>query len=349
MKILFHIPSTNTIYAGRTIYHGYKNAFLDMGHEFKELTADDDFKQTMEKYSPDILMTSLNNYYLRYLDLDVLGSYRKNGLKVLVNIPFWDSPLSKLRVNETPGLKDTPDHIKLLVDNRLGDIFYNVCEQDDHRMAGFTKTTGLPYYTIPLAADHLTLKPTIDPRFASDIAYIGTYLPAKRKFFKEQVFPLKKQYDLKLYGQDWTAWDRSLGLVQKIGQYFNIPGLKTIQKPKLQLNDEAKIYRTAKISINVHEDYQKKYGGDCNERTFKIPLCGGLEITDNVACIAKYFVPNQEMIIANNKSDWFDKIDHYIHYPEEAKAIISAGRARVLKEHTYTHRAQKLIDLSKTK
>ena len=347
MKILFHIPSTNTIYAGRTIYHGYKNAFTHLGHEFKELTADDDFMTTLAKFQPDIFMTSLNNYYLRYLDLDILNQYRKKGLKVLVNIPFWDSPLSKLRINETPGLKDTPEHIKLLADDRLGDIFYNICEQGDGRMKGFEQATGLKYHTVPLAADHLTLKPAVDSRFASDIAYIGTYLPAKREFFKAQVFPLRRKYNLRLYGQDWTARDRCLSLIQKAGQYFNIPVLKTIQKPKLQLNDEAKIYRTAKISINVHEDYQKQFGGDCNERTFKIPLCEGLEITDDVACIAKYFVTDKEMIIARNQQDWFEKIDYYLKNPEAAKKIIAAGKARVLNEHTYVHRAQQLIDLAK--
>lgn len=34
MKILYQVLDVNTIYAGRTIFNGYKNAFEDLGHTF---------------------------------------------------------------------------------------------------------------------------------------------------------------------------------------------------------------------------------------------------------------------------------------------------------------------------
>ena len=92
-----------------------------------------------------------------------------------------------------------------------------------------------------------------------------------------------------------------------------------MRRPKLELEDEGRIYKSSTISVNIHEDYQREFGGDCNERTFKIPLCGGLEITDDVACIRKYFKEGEEIIIAKNKDDWIEKIDYYINTKKTKK------------------------------
>lgn len=347
MKILYHFPHP-TIYAGRTIYTGYKNAFEDMGHQFATLTADDrNQKELFANYAPDIFITSLHRYFLKYLDLEALEKAKKKGTKVFVNVPFWSSPMSKIRINEAPSLKNDKRLLEL-VTNGLGHVYYNVCEENDDRMEGFAKTTGYKHVTIPLAADKIALKPHFVEKFVSDIAFVGTYLPDKRKFFNECVFPLGKKYNLRIYGQDWTLEDRLLGWIQRLGQYFNVPYLKKARKPKLAVNEEADIYKSSLISINVHENYQRLYGGDCNERTFKIPLSGGFEITDDVACIRKYFKEGEEIVIAKNKDDWFDKIYYYIKQPEERQKIIEAGRARVLAEHTYHNRIQKIIDIYNT-
>ncbi|MEO0132848.1 MAG: glycosyltransferase [candidate division WOR-3 bacterium] len=343
MKVLYQYPH-ESIYAGRTIYWGYKNAFTDMGHEFKTLTATSNLNQLLLDWQPNIFITSLNRYYIRYLDLDILKKAVKNGVVVFVNTPFWNPTISKLRINESPGLKNDKEMLEL-IHKGFGHIYFNSCETDDERMDGFEQTTGYKHYTIPLAADKTIIKPMYDKRFSADISYVGTYLPEKRHFFKEYVFPLKDKYKLKLYGQDWTIFQRILGWVQRGGQYFNIPYLRTINKPKLRLEDEAKIYNSSTISINVHEEYQKRYGGDCNERTFKIPLAGGFEITDDVACIRKYFKEGEEIVIAKDKKDWFEKIDYYIKNPEKRLAIIEAGHEKVLKKHTYHNRVEEVIHL----
>ena len=141
MKFLYHIPSVNTINAGRTYFEGYRSAILDLGHNFKPLTADDNLKDTISKYKPDIFITGLSPYTLKYLDLDALKSAKKKGLKVFVNVPFWKSPISKFRLNETGGISENQEWIKLISSGMFGDVYYNICEQGDKRMAGFEKKT----------------------------------------------------------------------------------------------------------------------------------------------------------------------------------------------------------------
>lgn len=345
MKILYQIPSLYTIYAGRTIYNGYRNAFLELGHEFRPFTADDNFAELMETFQPDIFITASHFYYQRYLDQTLLDHFRKNGMMVFVWLDPWTTGLNRTRVNEAGSLKNNAWAIKLIQEGRLGDAFLITYEHGDARMEGFEVETGATYHTVPLAADHTLMYPDYDMQFCADISYIGTYLPQKRDFFRQQVFPLAERWNLRLYGQDWTMQSRIQGWIQKFGQYFNIPGLRSFNKSKLMLDDERKIYTSSTISINIHEDYQRQYGGDCNERTFKIPLAGGFEITDDVACIRKYFKPGEEIVIAESVADWFEKIDYYMRHPDERVSIIEAGRKRVLAEHTYVHRVRQLLDI----
>ena len=343
MKILYHVPSLDSIYAHRTIYHGFRNAFEDMGHEFRPFTADDDLERTLAAYRPDLFLTTTHHYYRKGLDFALLGRFRAEGLFMLTKIDFWDSPVSSARINEARSMKDDKALRRLIDDRLMGDAFFHVVEQGDPRMEGFTAATGYPYHTIPLAADKTLLRPMPDPRFAADISYVGSALPEKREYFSRYVFPLGREYRLRIYGQDWNAWDKALGWVQRGGQYFNIRPLARIRKPKLALEDEARIYATSAVSINVHEEYQRRFGGDCNERTFKIPLCGGFEVVDSVACIRKYFDCGRELALADTPREWVDMVRHYAAHPVEREPIAAAGRERVLHEHTYHNRAQQMI------
>lgn len=346
MKILFHMPAPHSLNAGRTIVNGYKHAFEDLGHEFRFLTPDDNQEELFIQYRPDIFFAGIGPMTFKYLNLDVLSKAKKSGTKVFINLPFWHSPMSKLRINEVPSLSENKEWVGLIKSGNFGEVYYNICEQGDERMEGFETTTGYTHHTVLLAADKTLLYPDFNDTFAADIAYIGTYLPEKRAFIEEYVDPLKSRYDVKLYGQDWTQLDRSLGIVQKIGQYFNLPYLRSLRKPKLQLEDERKIYSSTSVLINIHEEYQKKYG-DINERTFKILCAGGLQVIDDVPTLTKYFKDGEEIIIARSKDEWFEQIAYYVEHPDKGQKIGEAGRKNVLLHHTYHNRIKQLLSLYK--
>lgn len=344
MKIVYHFPNPSTVSAGRTIAHGYKHAWEDLGHSFRFLTSQDNQREVFESFQPDIFVTSLSGYVLRLLDNTQLQRARKNGTKVFVNIPFWKSPLSRLRFSETPSISTNSDWIKLLQSKAFGDVYFNICEQDDERMDGFEQTIGHPFHTILLAADKTILYPDFNAKFQADISYIGTNLPEKRIFFNEVLFPLMKQYKVALYGQDWTLSDTYLGYIQKFGQLLGISILEGLRKPQLQLSDERRVYSSSVISVNVHESYQRQYG-DLNERTFKIPLAGGFQIVDAVSTLAKYFQLDKELVVATSTDDWKEKIDYYIANPDKRLPFIRAGKRVVAANHTYHNRVNQIISI----
>jgi hypothetical protein len=341
MRVLYQIPSTETVYAARFIYEGYKDAFEDLGHSFRPLTARDELRATLDEFRPDILISSLNFYNLRFLDLDVLREYRNRGLVLFNQIRPWKRQASQ------PGasaLSENPELIKLIKSGLAGDVFFHYMEQDDPSMDGFAQGTGYPFHTVLLAANTRKFFPDQDPAFAADISFVGSYLPDKREFLRRHVLPLRGKYRVRLYGSDWTLRDRALGYVQKAGQFLNIEPLKHVRGLKLGLEDERKVYATSAISLNAHEEHQRQYGGDFNERTLKIIASGGFEICDWVKVLRRYF-DETELVMAGGTDDWFDKIEHYMRHPEQRVPIIEAGRRKVLAQHTYHNRVDQLLGI----
>ena len=341
MRIIYQIPSLDTVYAIRFIYEGYKNAFEDLGHQFVSYTANDNLRSLIDTFKPHLFITSLNGYNLKYLDLPLLKKYRNEGLVLFTQIGTWKEQCTQYGAR---GLSERPSDIKLITNGLAGDIFFHWLERDDPFMDGFTKTTGYPFYTILLAADKHRFFYEYDSRFAADISYIGSRLPEKKAFFKNHLTPLQKKYNVKIYGSDWTIGSQMLGYVQKIGQYFNIPKVRSIRKLMLGLDDERKVYASSKISLNIHEEHQRKYGSDFNERTLKIIASGGFEICDNVKILRKFF-SEDELVIAANREDWFNKIEYYLSAPEQREKIIKAGQKKVLSEHTYHNRVAEIIGI----
>lgn len=341
LKILYQIPSLETVYAARFIYEGYKSAFTGLGFEFRPLTSNDDSKEVLKKYKPDILISSLTHYHHKFLDLETVKKHRKRGLVFFTQIYTWK------KVNNQYGggdLKSDRKLVSLMKSGEAGDIFFSWIEQGDPLMDGLTKETGYTYQTILMAANKNVYYYDYSEKYKADISYVGSNLPDKKEFFQKHLFPLFKKYRVRVYGNDWTLADRTKGYIQKIGQYFNIDLLKHIRKLALNEEDGRKVYSSSTISLNIHEEHQRKLGCDFNERTFKIIASGGFEICDNVKALRKHFT-ERELVIGENTRDWFDKIEYYIKNPEKRLPIIKAGKGKVLAKHTYHNRAQQFIDL----
>lgn len=341
LTILYQIPSLETIYAFRTIYHGFKNAFEDLGHRFITLTSKDNLKKILKKEKPDIMMISSSNYYLKFLDLNLIKEYREKGMVLFTKIDYWNSPMN--RPSEAKSLSKEKNKIIMIKNGLLGDIFYYQTEQDDVRMKGFEKSTGKKFETILLAADKTILFEEYEEKFKADISYIGTNIPEKRIFFKKLLFPLNKKYLVKIYGQDWSFKDWLKGWIQRFGQYFNINLLKKIQKPKLKLEEERKIYSSSKICVNFHDIYQVKYG-DINERLFKIPACQGFQILPYMKVVERYF-KKDEIVMAKNEKEWFKLIEYYMNNPQKKEEISKKAYKKVMRNHTYHNRVEQIINL----
>jgi spore maturation protein CgeB len=58
-----------------------------------------------------------------------------------------------------------------------------------------------------------------------------------------------------------------------------------------------------------------------------------------------HFEFESELPIYHDLKELRARIDYFLAHPEERSAVAKRARERALKEHTYTHRAQRMLDL----
>jgi len=338
MRILNQINYIGGLGADRWIGSGWKEAFEELGHEFFWYTATDNLEARIKEVRPDIIMTSQSE--LGNGKLAVFLASRRRGVKVVMRVDsFFD---------HNPVMRDA------LVRENPADIYFG--EVEGSRMDIFKKMTGKSYVIIANAANHRTHFPTAPvSKYACDIVFLGAWMPKKREAFSKLLFPLMKKYRVRLYGPNWTFKDnvlRSLGLiVRKVGMSVLNERLQQLRL-SIPVDEENQLYASAKICINIHERGENINIQDhliLNERTFKIPACGGFEICDFVPPLRRYFTED-EMVMADEKNgnwvdDWFEKIDYYVTHEADRKLIQTKGTERALRDHTYLNRMRQILEL----
>jgi len=332
MKILYYIPYPHSTGADHWIYEGWKGAFKDLGHEFFEATDYDDLKAKVELTNPDIFfVANLCDIVLKHSE--TLKWIRNKGIKIFL-IVYW--PLKK-------------EEVKIIKEEEIADIYFG--EREPESMVEFEKLTGRKYVLIPNAANKLLHFPTKPvKKYQYDVVYLGAKLPHKKWFTNNVLFPLTKKYNVGIFGPYWTLKDNLLRAGQKICRKIRfVKGADFFNKFRIIIppEEENQLYSSAKICLNFHE--READGSQphyiLNQRTFKIPACGGFEICDYVPALRKYFFEDEVVMAALDPKDWFEKIDYYLTHEEERRKIQEKGTIRALKDHTYHNRVKQVVDL----
>jgi spore maturation protein CgeB len=155
---------------------------------------------------------------------------------------------------------------------------------------------------------------------------------------------------MKLYGPGWTIRDKTLRAAGYAARRIGLNGLNdwaSKRRVTVPAEEENQLYSSAKICINLHEARQAWNINHVilNERTFKIPACGGFEVMDFVqpeSVLSNYFTES-EMVCAKDEKDWFEKIDYYLTHDREREEIKKHGTDRALLDHLYTNRAKAIL------
>ncbi|WP_352429222.1 glycosyltransferase [Thermoflexus sp.] len=99
-----------------------------------------------------------------------------------------------------------------------------------------------------------------------------------------------------------------------------------------------RVYSQSRIVFNC------SIAGDVTMRIFEGAACGALVLTDAVANgLEELFEIGKEIVVYRDDADLMEKIAYYLRHDAEREAIARAGQRRVLAEHTYLHRAARLI------
>ncbi|MBN2310200.1 MAG: glycosyltransferase [Candidatus Hydrogenedentes bacterium] len=151
---------------------------------------------------------------------------------------------------------------------------------------------------------------------------------------RNQLFSGLTDYDLKLWGVDWTARELQ-PFVCKAGERFTPERF-------------AKIVAGSAINLNLHSSATHSgVDPDCdaiNPRVFEIAACGGFQVCDPCRGLDQFFDFDTELPVYRDLAGLRRLIDHSLAHPDERERVAAAARARVLRDHTYEKRAQQMLD-----
>jgi spore maturation protein CgeB len=215
----------------------------------------------------------------------------------------------------------------------------------------FAERYGVPYHWIPLAANHVYHTPgEYRAAYAADIAFLGARLPTKESLFRKVLFPLAKKYRVRILGPRWTARDNFLRVLSGVGRklrWFPLADWANDRRIRIPPSEERHFYASAKICVNIHEyDSRGLSKNMSNEREFKIPACGGFQMSDDVAGLRKLFISDEEIVIPRSVDEWFEKVAFYLAHEPERKRIQEQGTARAHRDHYYRNRVKMMLRLA---
>ena len=174
--------------------------------------------------------------------------------------------------------------------------------------------------TVPLAFDSISYKPVKDERYTKyDISFVGGWanngFNEKRKIIIETFIEFKKS-----------------GL--NCGFFVN---------KNLSHEQENALLCNSKITLNLHDAYQRALGNDTNERSFKALGLNGAMVSDISRQMENIF-PNVKA--SNDPAELVKFTKEYLSLTEkELNDIKEENKQNILDNHCYTHRVKQLVSL----
>jgi len=120
--------------------------------------------------------------------------------------------------------------------------------------------------------------------------------------------------------------------------------LDTLAHPLSPAEQRERIQAT-RINLNFGAgcEYGQPAGHGLPERCFGIPACGGFLLSDRRLHAADAFEPGSEWIDFSGVEDAAAKIARYLADFPAARAVAARAHRRVMREHTYRHRAGQML------
>jgi len=131
--------------------------------------------------------------------------------------------------------------------------------------------------------------------------------------------------DFELIGPDWDQ----LGL--------------TAKKSHSGIPDSRFHYAAAQASLNL---FGGCVHGGMPLRPYEIACSGGLIFTQYQRELPNLYEPGKECVAFRNTDEMLDQLDRILTHPADFNAVVRAGMARTMAQHTWEHRMKRVVDLA---
>jgi glycosyltransferase involved in cell wall biosynthesis len=134
--------------------------------------------------------------------------------------------------------------------------------------------------------------------------------------------------DFALGGNDFRA---DLGRARYIG---DVP-----------FNAFAAAISAARVNLNITRRPHATMPASSTSRPFELAMAGAAIVSNPHAGIERWFEPGRELVVVESAEEAVAAYRELVEDPGQAEGIGRLARERVLDEHTYAHRARRLLEL----
>lgn len=199
-------------------------------------------------------------------------------------------------------------------------------------------------FHLPLATSPAVFKPIpVSAAYKSDICLLGYPYPDRIRYI--QLILQKTAFKVTVIGN----WRNTLYRIR------NNPRL-TIHDKWVDPTIAAHYYNGAKIVLNTHRPHnliQNKNrigieGKSINNRTFDVAACGIFQLIEHKEDLPVHFTEDHEIVSFSNDHELIAKMNDYMHFNDERQKIAGNAAKRVLEEHTFDKRIEKMLSIIQT-
>ena len=110
-------------------------------------------------------------------------------------------------------------------------------------------------------------------------------------------------------------------------------------------NAFARAISASRINLNITRKPHATVPGSSTSRPFELAAAGAAIVSSPHEGIERWFKPGRELVVVENANEAVATYQELLADPGAAEELGEAARARVLDEHTYGHRAGRLLSL----
>lgn len=163
------------------------------------------------------------------------------------------------------------------------------------------------------------------------VSFVGNRFRDRDPACKRILAPLVRRFGeaVHVFGSGWTGDPNAAGAA------LHGP----VERGKL-----GEVFRSSKISLNLHRESSYRFAGSLNYRTFEVLGAGGFELMEYLKGVEELFRLGSELVVAHSGSEAVELAQYYLDHDEERERIALQGYRRVMGEHTIAHRVDKILD-----
>jgi spore maturation protein CgeB len=170
--------------------------------------------------------------------------------------------------------------------------------------------------------------------------------------------PLEREYDVFFYGygdkfrRDWMRELVGEPSRQMSGVDFVIAGADFQSDTGharnlgyLPVNLVNHTISASRVNLNIARRPHATVRSSSTSRLFELASAGAAIVTNPYEGIERWFEPGEELVVVSSTDQAVSTYRELLADPERAWALGQRARARVLEEHTFVHRARRLLEL----